>query len=191
MRCTSLSGPAKAAAAFSRSAFPGAHTHPSPSTSAAQPYTGTAAHAHSGAARHAYTHHSPMTRTAQVETRQVHQFAQRIRQRCCPACTQLTVWFPHPPQPLNVSHTASPCHSRHTHSDTAWHAFTHATHTPLPHATYRPSPDSSGAPVCPADPPMLLPPLHPAYSLVPTHSHQLQCAALRMLVAKATSYRGN
>ena len=79
----------------------------------------------------------------------------------------------HTPQTPSTSvtqlHTAT---ASHAHSDTARHAYTHATHTPRPHATYCSSSDSSGAPACPADPPMLLPPLHPGHCLVPTYPPQ-------------------
>jgi len=172
------SGPAHAAASPSVSSpLSGAHTHtPTPphqshSFTLPQPPTHTQTR-HGMYTRTRHTPHAPMPRTAQVQTRQVHQLAQRIRQCCCCSLvTQTIAWCPHThthPNPIHVSHTASLCYSR---PHTLGRAYTHATHTPLPHATYCSSPASSGAQAFPADPPMLLPPLHPAHCLVPKHTH--------------------
>ena len=188
------SGPANAAAPSATSLLSGAHTHTPHSLlvshTASHCYNLPRTLGHGTACIHTrHTHHAPMPRTAQVQTRQVHQLAQRIHQCGCPLCTRRIAWCPHSHPNASTSvtqlHTATDAHA---HSDAARHVYTYATHTPRPHATYRASPDVSGAPTCPADPPMLLPPLHPAHCLMPTHPPQPPSTSVTQLHTATTAH---
>ena len=173
-----------AATVFAPSPFPGAHppqplhvSHTAPHCHTLQRTLG-----HSTACIHTRDTHRTLPCNVQLKCRLVRCTSLPSAPANAAATPSAPSTFPgaHPPTHANTSTSVTQLHAAtagHTHSDTARHTHSHATpprahtHTP-PHDTYTSSPDSLGAPACPAHPPMLLPPRQPDHCLVPTHNAQ-------------------